>query len=136
MATLTPGVRALFEGKNFGHLATIMPDGSPQVSVVFVDIEGDNILVNTAEGRIKARNVQRDPRVAISIYNQDATNQSAAIRGEVVEVRGDDEGALENVHKLARKYMGVEKYPYLQPGEQRLLFVIRPDRVFCMGIDE
>jgi len=69
MATLTPGVRALFEGKNFGHLATIMADGSPQVSVVWVDVEGDNILVNTAEGRIKPRNVRRDPRVAISIYD-------------------------------------------------------------------
>ena len=61
MANLTPGVRALFEGKNFGHLATIMADGSPQVSVVWVDVEGDNILVNTAEGRIKPRNV-RPPR--------------------------------------------------------------------------
>ncbi len=134
MATLTPGVRALFEGKNFGHLATIMPDGSPQVSVVWVDIEGDNILVNTAEGRIKPRNVRRDPRVAISIYDQDVPYKSATIKGEVIEVRS--EGALENIHQLAKKYMDLDEYPYLQPGDQRLLFVIRPDQVFGMGIDE
>ncbi len=134
MAALSPGVRALFEGRNFGHLATIMPDGSPQVSVVWVDIEGDNILVNTAEGRIKPRNVRRDPRVAISIYNQDVPYQSAAIQGEVVEVRS--QGALENIHKLAKKYMGLDEYPNLQPGEQRLLFVIRADQVATMGIDE
>ncbi len=134
MATLTPGVRALFEGKSFGHLATIMSDGSPQVSVVWVDVEGDNILVNTAEGRIKPRNARGDPRVAISIYNQDVPYQSATIRGEVVEVR--TEGALENIHKLAKKYMGLDEYPNLQPGEQRLLFVIRADQVATMGIDE
>ena len=134
MATLTPGVRALFEGKNFGHLATIMPDGSPQVSVVWVDVEGGNILVNTADGRIKPRNVRRDPRVAISIYDQDAPYKSAAIQGEVVEVR--EEGAVENIHKLAKKYMGLDEYPNLKPGEQRLLFVIRPDKVFGMMTDE
>ena len=133
MAALTPGVRALFEGKNFGHLATIMADGSPQVSVVWVDAEGDNILVNTAEGRIKPRNVRRDPRVAISIYNQDVPYQSASIQGEVVEVR--TEGALGNIHKLAKKYMGLDEYPNLQPGEQRLLFVIRADQVATMGLD-
>ena len=133
MAALTPGVRALFEGKNFGHLATIMADGSPQVSVVWVDIEGDNILVNTAEGRIKPRNVRRDPRVAISIYNQDVPYQSASIQGEVAEVRS--EGALENIHKLAKKYMGLDEYPNLRPGEQRLLFVIRADQVATMGLD-
>ncbi len=133
MADLTPGVRALFEGKNFGHLATIMPDGSPQVSVVWVDVEGDNILVNTSDGRIKTRNVRRDPRVAISIYDQDAPYKSAAIRGEVVEVR--TEGAVENIHKLAKKYVGLDEYPNLKPGEQRLLFVIRPDKVFGMMTD-
>ncbi|HEY5640416.1 MAG TPA: PPOX class F420-dependent oxidoreductase [Dehalococcoidia bacterium] len=134
MATLTPGVRALFAGKNFGHLATVMPDGSPQVSVVWVDVEGDNILVNTAEGRVKPRNVRRDPRVAISIYNQEAPYQAAAVRGEVVEVR--TEGALEGIHKLAKKYMGLDEYPNLRLGEQRLIFVIRPDRVAAMGIPE
>ncbi|HEY5639071.1 MAG TPA: PPOX class F420-dependent oxidoreductase [Dehalococcoidia bacterium] len=134
MAKLTPGVRALFEGANFGHLATIMPDGSPQVTVVWVDVEGDNILVNTAEGRIKPRNVCRDPRVAISIYNQDVPYQSATVQGEVVEVRS--EGALESIHRLAKKYMGLDEYPNLRPGDQRLLFVIRPDQVAGMRTDD
>ena len=68
-ATLSEGVKKLFQGPNFAHLATLMPDGSPQVTVVWVDLDGDRILVNTAEGRIKPRNVRRDPRVAISIAN-------------------------------------------------------------------
>ena len=87
MATLTPGIRALFEGKNFGHLATIMPDGSPQVSVVWVDVEGDNILVNTAEGRLKPRNCRRARRGASSTYNLDVQHRAAAYQGELVAVR-------------------------------------------------
>ena len=133
MAALPPGVRALFEGKNFGHLATLMPDGSPQVSVVWVDVEGDNILVNTAAGRVKPNNVARAPRVAVPIYAQENPYQAAAIRGEVTEVR--EAGALESIHKLAKKYMGLDEYPNLRLGEQRLLFVIRADQIAAMGVE-
>lgn len=133
MTQLSQGVRELFEGKNFAHLATLMPDGSPQSTVVWVDVEGDNVLVNTSEGRVKPNNVRRDKRVAISVFDQENPYKSASVQGEVAEVRKD--GATDHIHKLAKKYMDADEYPYLQPGEQRLIFVIRPDKVATMGVD-
>jgi PPOX class probable F420-dependent enzyme len=130
--SLPAGVKALFEGKNFAHVATINPDGSPQVSVVWVDVEGDSILVNTAEGRIKPRNVRRDPRVAISIHSQDNPYQSATVQGEVIELR--HEGADAHIDKLAKKYMGVDVYPNRRADEQRVILVIRSDQVAGMGV--
>lgn len=132
-ATLSDGVKKLFRDPNFAHLATLMPDGSPHVSVVWVDIDGDRIIVNTQEGRMKPENVRRDPRVAISIYDQSNPYVSAFIRGRVVETT--HEGAEEGIHKLAKKYMGQDRYPYLQPGDQRVIFVIEPEHVGSMGVD-
>ncbi|MBI2867186.1 MAG: PPOX class F420-dependent oxidoreductase [Chloroflexi bacterium] len=110
------------------HFVTLMKDGSPQVTPVWVDYEGGHILVNSAEGRLKSKNVRRDPRVAISIV--DPQNPYAGllqVRGTVVEVRS--QGADAHIDKLAKKYLGKDRYPWRQPGETRLLFVIRPDRV-------
>ncbi len=131
--TLSEGVKKLFLEPNFAHLATLMPDGSPQVSPVWVDVEGDRILVNTAEGRAKPRNVRRDPRVAISIHRQDNPYSSAFIRGRVVEIT--HEGAEDHIHKMAKKYLGQDRYPYLQPGEQRVILVIEPQQVSSMMVD-
>ena len=131
MSVLTPGIRALFEGKNFAHLATVMPDGSPQVSVVWVSLDGDNILVNTAEGRVKPKNVRRDPRIAISICDQENPYRSAAVQGEVVEIRS--EGAAEHIDKLAKKYTGADRYPADRNG--RLIFVIKVDQAAGMSTD-
>jgi PPOX class probable F420-dependent enzyme len=131
--TFSPAVKALFEGKNYASVATLMPDGSPQVSVVWVDIEGDRILVNTAEGRVKPNNVRKDPRVAVSIYAQENPYKSATIQGKVVEMR--HEGAEESIHKLAKKYIGADRYPNLQPDEQRVIMVIEPEKVATMGVD-
>ena len=125
--TLSEGVKKLFLEPNFAHLATLMPDGSPQVTVVWVDIEGDRILVNTAEGRAKPRNVRRDPRVAISITRQDDPYSYAFIRGRVVEIT--HEGADELIDKLAKKYIGQDRYPWRQPGEQRVILVVEPEHV-------
>lgn len=130
---LSPAVKALFEGKNFASVATLMPDGSPQVSVVWVDIEGDIILVNTSEGRVKPNNVRRDARVGIAIYDQNNPYVSAAIQGKVIDMRHD--GAEESIHKLAKKYMDADRYPYLQEGEQRVIMVIEPQHVSTMGVD-
>ena len=130
---LSAGVKKLFSDPNFAHLATLMPDGSPQVSVVWVDMDGDRIIVNTQEGRVKPANVRRDPRVAISIYDQSNPYLSAFIRGRVVAIT--HEGAEEGIHKLAKKYMGQDRYPYLQPGDQRVAFVIEPEHVSSMGLD-
>lgn len=132
-ATLSEGVKKLFLEPNFAHLATLMPDGSPQVTPVWVDLEGERILVNTAEGRAKPRNLRGDPRVAISIYNQANPYSSAFIRGRVVEITPAD--AEEHIHKLAKKYLGRDRYPYLQPGEQRLIIVIEPEHVSSVMTD-
>lgn len=131
--TMSEGVKKLFLDPNFAHLATLMPDGSPQVTPVWVDLEGDRILVNTAEGRAKPRNVRHDPRVAISIHSQDNPYSSAFIRGRVVQVR--HEGADELIDKLAKKYIDQARYPWRQPGEQRLVMVIEPEHVGSMMVD-
>ncbi len=132
-ATLSEGVKKLFLAPNFAHLATLMADGSPQVTPVWVDIDGDRILVNTAEGRVKPRNVRKDARVAISVHKQDNPYSSAFIRGRVVEIT--HEGAEEHIHKMAKKYMGQDRYPYLQPGDQRVILVIEPEHVGTMMAD-
>lgn len=134
MAKLSPGVKSLFEGKNFAHVGTLNEDGSPHVSAVWVDVEGDNILVNTSEGRVKPENVRRDPRVSISIYEQENPYKSATVQGKVTEMRHD--GAEDNIHKLAKKYMDADRYPLLQPGEQRVIMVIEPKHVATMGVDD
>ena len=126
-AALPEGVRKLFQEPNFAHLATLMPDGSPQVTAVWVDLDDSRILVNTAEGRAKPRNVRRDPRVAISIIKQDNPYSSAFIRGHVVEIT--HEGADELIDKLAKKYIGQDRYPWRQPGERRVILVIEPEHV-------
>ncbi len=130
---LSEAVKKLFREPNFAHIATLMPDGSPQVSVVWVDIEGERIIVNTQEGRVKPANVRRDPRVAISIYDQSNPYTSVSIRGRAVEIT--HEGAEEGIHKLAKKYMGQDRYPYLQPGDQRVTFSIEPEHASSMGVD-
>jgi PPOX class probable F420-dependent enzyme len=117
----------LIEGKNFANLGTLMPDGSPQVTPVWVDREGDFILVNTAEGRVKLKNVTRDPRVAVSIFEQDNPYNNVLIRGTVVEIT--KEGAEDHIDKMAMKYRGLAKYPYRQPGISRVLLKIRPTRI-------
>jgi len=133
MTQLPETVKALFRDKNFGHLATIMPDGSPQVTPVWVDIDGDKILVNTEEGRAKPRNVARDPRVSISITDQQVPYRAAFIRGKVTEVR--KEGAKEHIDFLAKKYTGADVYPAHNPKYSRLIFVIEPEHVSTMGFD-
>lgn len=124
---LSAKVKKLLEEPNFAHLATLMPDGSPQVSPVWVALEGDRIVVNTAEGRAKARNMRRDPRVAISITDRNNPYESACIRGRVVAEAHD--GADESIDRLAKKYLGQEKYPFRQPGERRVMFFIEPEHV-------
>ena len=130
---LSDGVRKLLEGPNFAHLATVMPDGSPQVSAVWVDYDGQHVLVNTAEGRQKPRNLRRDTRVALSIVNQENPYASATIRGRAVELTHD--GADEHIDKLAKKYLGQDRYPYRQPGEQRLIVKIEPMKMSSWGAD-
>lgn len=117
----------LIEGKNFAHLATLMADGSPQVTPVWVDREGDLILVNTAEGRVKYWNVKRDPRVALSVYNQQNPYERIVIRGRVMEIT--NQGADEHIDKMAEKYTGRARYQRQRSDEKRVLLKIRAENV-------
>ena len=121
----------LFEKKAFANLATLMPNGSPQVTPVWVDFDGDAVLVNTAAGRVKDRNLQREPRVSLAILDPDNPYRYLEIRGRVVE--RTEEGADDHIDKMAKKYLGVEKYPYRQPGEVRVLYRIKPEHTSSMG---
>ena len=117
----------LVDGKNFAFLGTIMPDGAPHVAPVWIDREGDTILVNTAVGRVKQRNVARDPRVAISIGDQNNMYDKVVIRGRVASQTL--EGADAHIDKLAKKYIGEDRYPSRQPGEKRIILRIEPTRL-------
>lgn len=131
MAKIPEKYLDLFNKKAFGSLGTLMPDGSPQVTPVWVDRDGDTVLVNTAKGRQKDKNIQRDPRVSVTLIDPDNPYRYLEVRGRVVEAT--DKGAKDHIDKMAKKYLGVDKYPYAQPGEQRLLLRIRPERVSSMG---
>jgi PPOX class probable F420-dependent enzyme len=121
-------VANLFKGKNFAFVATVMKDGSPQITPTWVDIDGDYIIVNTAQGRLKQKNVSRDPRVAISLVDDANPYNMVTVRGQVVEQT--TKGADEHIDKMAKKYIGLEKYPNRAPGEKRVILKIRPEKVY------
>ena len=118
-------VRSLFEGANLANLGTIGADGYPQVTPVWVDYDGEHILVNSVEGRAKLENVRRDPRVAISIYSADSLYAPAFVWGRVVSTTS--EGAREHMIKMAAKYLRQDEYP--SQGETRVIIRILPERV-------
>lgn len=118
-------------GKNFAHLATLMDDGSPQTTPVWIDMDGGDLLVNTSDGRVKQKNLDRDGRVAISITDHANPYRYIQVRG-VVDAKEPDEG-YEHINKMAKKYLGQDKYPYLRPGEKRLIYRIRPESVQVSG---
>jgi len=119
------------EGKNFASLATLMPDGSPQVSVTWVDSDGEYILINTAEGRVKTENMRRDRRVAVSITDTGNPYRQAMIMGSV---EGDTyEGAEEHINRMARKYLKLDTYPRTRKNEKRVIFRIKPEKIFKLA---
>lgn len=117
----------LDDKKAFAHVATLMPDGSPQVTPVWVDYSNGKVLLNSAKGRVKVRNLRPGSPVAISITDPDNPYRYVQIRGKVSRVT--EEGASEHIDKMAKKYLGQDKYPFAQPGEVRVLFEIEPDKV-------
>jgi PPOX class probable F420-dependent enzyme len=130
-ATVPESHKDLFDKRAFGSFTTLMPDGSPQTTPVWVDFENGKVVVNTALGRQKDKNVRRDPRVAITLIDPDNPYRYLEVRGQVDEIT--TEGAAAHIDKMAKKYMGVDKYPYAQPGEQRVLFKITPHKFSTMG---
>jgi PPOX class probable F420-dependent enzyme len=126
-----PSIKRLFENRNLAFVATSMKDGSPQITPTWVDMEGNLILVNTAVGRLKQRNLARDPRVAVSVADSGNPYDMVTVRGEVVEqVTG--EAAESHIDKMAKKYINKDKYPGRAPGEKRILLKIKPTKVFHM----
>ena len=123
--------RDLFTKRAFASLATLMPDGGPQVTPVWVDMEGDMVIVNTAKGRQKDKNMRRDPRVALALIDPDNPYRYLEIRGRVVEIV--EQGADAHIDKMAKKYLGADKYPYRQASETRVMFKIQSERVNTMG---
>jgi PPOX class probable F420-dependent enzyme len=121
----------LTEKKSFAHLATLMPDGSPQVTPVWFFYKGGKFIVNTARGRIKDRNMKANAQVALSISDPDNPYSHVSVRGKIVHVT--EEGADASIDSLAMKYMGKDKYPFRQPGEVRVIYEIEPVSVSTMG---
>jgi PPOX class probable F420-dependent enzyme len=121
----------LFEKPAFGNLGTLMKDGSPQVTPVWVDYDGKYVRFNSALGRVKDKNVRRDPRVSITLLDPANPYRYLEIRGRVVEITQN--GADDHINKLSQKYLGKPVYPFRQPGEVRVLYKIEPEKVSSMG---
>ena len=133
-ATISPGFRKLLKEPAYCQLATLMPDGSPQNTQVWVDTDGEHILINTAQGRQKERNVQRDPRVAVNVVDPTNAWRIGMVRGRVLEIT--TEGADELIDQLAKKYLNVETYPFRRPEEVRVTLKILPDKINEIGLEE
>ncbi len=130
VSKLTDSARKLLEGKNLLYITTINSDGSPQITPVWVDTDGKHVLVNTAVGRVKQRNVTRDPRVALALNSPNDFYDTALIRGRVVEqVTGPT--ADKHIDKLAKKYLDKDTYPWRNPKETRVILKIQPERVIA-----
>ena len=120
----------LFQKRNIVFIATIMKDGSPQLSPVWANYDSGYILVNTAEGRIKHKNILRDPRVAISVVSHDNPLDMTTIRGTIKEIIPD----YNYIHadKLTLQYLGQKHYPFKRENEKRIILKIKPESVFVM----
>lgn len=132
MPAIPEQFRDLFESKKaFANLATVMSDGTPQVTPVWFDLKDGMIRVNTAKGRVKARNMEEGAPVALAVMDPDNPYRYVQVRGRVPRVTEDGAGA--HIDSLAKKYIGKDKYPWARPGEVRVLFEIEPRAVQAMG---
>lgn len=125
MRKLSPTQVEFLRRRQFAHVATVNADGSPQVTALWVDTDGEAVLVNTAKGRVKHRNLLRDPRIAISIVDFENPYSSLTVTGRAQLI---DEGALEHIRSLQEKYHGNRDFP-LQPGEERVIIRVAPERI-------
>jgi PPOX class probable F420-dependent enzyme len=121
----------LLQKKAFANLGTLMQDGSPQVTPVWVDYDGKHLRVNSALGRVKDKNIRRDPRVSLAISDPENPYRYMEVRGKVVEITQN--GADDHINSLSQKYLGNPVYPYRQPGEVRVLYKIEPEKISSMG---
>lgn len=131
MAQLPEQYADLFKKKAFANLSTLMPDGSPQVTPVWVDYDGKYVRVNSAKGRVKDKNLRRDPRVALAIQDPDNPYRYLEVRGKVAEIT--QKGADEHIDSLSQKYLGKPKYPFRKSGEERVVYKIEPHKFSAIG---
>jgi PPOX class probable F420-dependent enzyme len=131
MPGIPQSLRDLFDKKAFAHLATVGANGAPQVTPVWIDYDGTHVRFNTARGRVKTRNLERNPRVALSVQDPDNPYRYVQVRGRVTEMT--EKGADAHIDALAKKYTGQDRYAHRQPGEVRVTVRITPDTIQSMG---
>ena len=128
--TLPQSVKKILEDKAYGHVITFDEGGKPQVTMVWVDVDGDEVVFNTAEGRLKPKNLSRDPRVIISVQDRNDPQSYMVFHGKATVTEA---GADAHIDKLAKRFLGADKYPFRQPGEKRLIIRVKPDRIGGYG---
>ncbi len=131
MAAIPEKYLDLFQKKAFAQLATLMPDGSPQVTTVWVDYDGAHILINTVKGHVKDKNMRRDPRVGLDLLDPENPYRHLSVHGRVVDIT--ELGADAHIDKMAKKYLGKDTYPRRSAGEIRVIYRIEPQRAHAMG---
>jgi PPOX class probable F420-dependent enzyme len=124
--TLPQSVKTVLLDKAYGHVVTFDPQGKPQLTMVWMDVDGDEVIFNTAEGRRKTQNLRRDPRVMVSVQDRNNTQSYAVFHGKA---RITEAGADDHIDKLAKRFLGVDKYQGRQPGEKRVIVRISVDRI-------
>ena len=127
---LPQSVRKILQDKAYGHVVTFNADGKPQLTMVWMDVEGDEVLFNTADGRLKPKNLRRDPRVIVSVQDRNDPQSYLVFHGRASVT---ESGADEHIDTLAKRFLGVDKYPFRQPGEKRLLVRVKVDRIGGYG---
>lgn len=131
MGAIPENFNDLLQKKAFAQLATLMPDGSPHVSPVWFEYDGQNVIINSAKGRVKDRNMRRDARVGLDIQDPDNPYRHLSIRGRVIDIT--ETGADDHIDKLAKKYLNQDRYPKRRPGEVRVIYKIEPEKAFVMA---
>jgi PPOX class probable F420-dependent enzyme len=131
MTKLSESQAELFRGRNWGTVVTLREDGSPHATPVWIDTDGENVLFNTAVGRAKERHLRADPRVAVTVLPAEDQQSGYVTVSGTAEIT--EEGAFDHIDKLAKKYIDEDKYPFLQPGEQRVIVKVKPDKVDAQG---
>lgn len=124
--TLPESVRKLLADKVYGHVITYNPSGAAQVTMVWMDVDGNQAVYNTAEGRIKVRNLRKDPRIVVSVQSRDDPQSYVCLTGKATLT---ELGADAHIDKLAKRFLGMDKYPWRSPGEKRILVRIDVDKI-------
>ena len=127
---LPQSVRKILQDKAYGHVVTFNADGKPQLTMVWMDVEGDEVLFNTADGRLKPKNLRRDPRVIVSVQDRNDPQSYLVFHGRASVT---ESGADAQIDTLAQRFLGVDKYPFRRPGEKRLVVRVKVDRIGGYG---